>query len=215
MPRSAITVTRVCHESMDSLAPLWEDLRATVDSGVVPGGGAGLDRARARWLSAAEEPGRVVLVAWDGTDPVGVAALSVQEIGPWSAPTVVVGLLHVHSGARHRGVGRALLVEALAHADRIGTDQIAVDVPPHLRDAQRFYARLGFAPVVTRRVTGTAGLRRRLLGDQQHSKLAGLRARATRRRRQAAGVPAPAVAPEAVADIALAPAKVTAPAAKA
>src|SRR5664280_834960 len=60
------------------------------------------------------------------------------------------------------GAGGALVAAAAAYAGEIGRDQIMVNVLPGARDVHRFYARLGFAPLVVRRVTSIAALRRRL-----------------------------------------------------
>jgi hypothetical protein len=55
-----------------------------------------------------------------------------------------------------------LVAAAAAYADEIGADHVAVSVAPGLREPNRFYARLGFSPVVVRRVAPVAILRRRL-----------------------------------------------------
>jgi GNAT superfamily N-acetyltransferase len=78
---------------------------------------------------------------------------------------VLVSLLFVRTAARRRGVGQALLNEAVLLAEAAGTDEVAVSVPPQLREAHRFFARLGFSPVSTRRVTTASALRRRLGTD--------------------------------------------------
>lgn len=179
--RAKIVVRPLAEADTTALAPLWADLERSYDPGPVPGGPALLQRARAHWESGDAADDRRTVVAFDGDEVVGMAAFSVVELGPWSGTVVLVSLLHVRDGARRRGVGHALLVEALAFADRIGADQVAVDVPPHLRDANRYFARLGFGPVVTRRVATTSALRRRLLPETPaRGRLAGLRARARR-----------------------------------
>jgi len=81
-----------------------------------------------------------------------------------------------------------LLSAAATYADRLGADQIACAVPAQGRDANRFFARLGFAPDVMQRVTTTSALHRKLAtGDEPHPALdrllqrrRSLRARATR-----------------------------------
>jgi ribosomal protein S18 acetylase RimI-like enzyme len=76
----------------------------------------------------------------------------------------VAHLSHLLVAARHRrrGAGRALLTAAVGYADERGYDQVVVGVSPHSRDANRFYARLGFVPVVTHRLASVAMLRRSL-----------------------------------------------------
>src|SRR5262249_17218918 len=63
---------------------------------------------------------------------------------------------------RRRGAGRALLVAAVDYADDYGYDQIVVGVGPNSREANRYYARLGFVPMVTQRLASVAVLRRSL-----------------------------------------------------
>jgi ribosomal protein S18 acetylase RimI-like enzyme len=76
----------------------------------------------------------------------------------------VAYLSHLLVAARHRrrGAGRALLAAAVGYADEHGYDQVVVGVSPHSRDANRFFARLGFVPMVTRRLASVAVLRRSL-----------------------------------------------------
>jgi len=70
--------------------------------------------------------------------------------------------VHVSRGARHRGAGKALVTAAAQFAEDRGADAVSVSVYPQARDSQRFYARLGFAPLVVRRVAPLSVLRRRL-----------------------------------------------------
>ena len=54
------------------------------------------------------------------------------------------------------------MAAAVAFAEEFGAEHVVVNVFPQLREANRFYARLGFCPLVVRRVASTAGLRRKL-----------------------------------------------------
>jgi ribosomal protein S18 acetylase RimI-like enzyme len=63
---------------------------------------------------------------------------------------------------RRRGAGKALVSAAVLYADEHGAENVVVSVYPQHRDANRFYARLGFAPYVVRRVAGVGPLRRKL-----------------------------------------------------
>jgi GNAT superfamily N-acetyltransferase len=76
--------------------------------------------------------------------------------------SVSIEHLYVVEEARRLGVGHALLARATARAEQLGASQIATTVPAPGRDAQRFFARLGFGPFVVRRVTSVSTLRRRL-----------------------------------------------------
>ena len=75
-----------------------------------------------------------------------------------------VHMSHAVVADRHkrRGAGKALVCAAAAHAEAHGIDQIVVSVHPGSRDANRFFARLGFAPMAVRRVAPVAVVRRRL-----------------------------------------------------
>jgi hypothetical protein len=77
-------------------------------------------------------------------------------------PAVQLTHLVVAEGQRRRGVGRALLSGAVTWAEEVGADEIVASVLPSLREANRFYARLGFAPLVMRRVVPVSTLRRNL-----------------------------------------------------
>ena len=57
---------------------------------------------------------------------------------------------------------KALLAAAVTFADEVGAEHIMTSVLPQMRETQRFYARLGFAPVVVRRSAAVSTLRRRL-----------------------------------------------------
>jgi hypothetical protein len=68
----------------------------------------------------------------------------------------------VADAQRKHGVGTNLLREAVVFADEVGAGDVVVNVPPNARDVNRFYARLGFAPLVVRRSAPVGHLRRKL-----------------------------------------------------
>jgi GNAT superfamily N-acetyltransferase len=108
---------------------------------------------------------RVVLACADG-EPAGMAVFRAIRPDPLSDSRVVqVSHVVVASGKRRRGVGHALVAAAADYADEVMVEHIAAGVYPSLRDASRFYARLGFAPVLVQRVAPVAVLRRRLSGE--------------------------------------------------
>ena len=101
------------------------------------------------------------------------------------APSVSVDQLYVVPESRRSGVAHALLSRAAGFAETLGCEQVATCVPAQAREANRFFARLGFSSHVVRRVTPTSALRRRLAGeepraglDQVLSRRRSLRARA-------------------------------------
>jgi GNAT superfamily N-acetyltransferase len=109
------------------------------------------------------DPGCRIVVAECPDGVVGMAILTLSRVGQLLDATAVE-LHHVVVDERHRrrGVGRALVAAGVAWAEELGADDVVAGVYPHLREANRFYARLGFSPMLVRRVAPTAGLRRRL-----------------------------------------------------
>jgi hypothetical protein len=81
---------------------------------------------------------------------------------------------------RHHGIGHALVAAAADFASERHIDHVAVSVYPSLRDANRFYARLGFAPVAVRRIAPVAVLRRRLGSDPTGAMVSDAAVRRTR-----------------------------------
>ncbi|MEP6851533.1 MAG: GNAT family N-acetyltransferase [bacterium] len=120
---------------------------------------------RTRYAELLTDADRVVLVAVnERTDAVvGVAVATDDEIGallPMRALTV--NHLVVAPDHRRRGVGRALLAGVVRSAEERGIDQVVVAVTNGDREANRYLARLGFTPLVVRRVAGVPALRRTL-----------------------------------------------------
>ena len=91
---------------------------------------------------------------------------------------VQIDYLYVRAAFHRRGVGKALVTAATAYAEEIGSEHVCVNVLPQVREANRFYAKIGFTPLVVRRVASVATLRRSLGLDPADSKRrAGLLAR--------------------------------------
>lgn len=126
------------------------------------------DAARvARQLGTlADTPGGHVLMV--GHDDVPVGLLLGRVVGP-SAFTdeanFYIEALYVHPEHRRRGVGHALLAEAVRIAEERGAEHIYAVPLPGARGQQRFLARLGFARAVSYRVVPTGVLQRRLAGE--------------------------------------------------
>lgn len=96
-------------------------------------------------------------------DVVGLAVVMDDEVGAVSrSPALHVSHLVVAKKQRRRGVGRALLAATVHLAEQRGIDHILASAVTTSRDANRYLARLGFAPYVVRRVAPTAVLRRSL-----------------------------------------------------
>lgn len=163
-----------------------------------------LDETGTRWLrgpgarttslpevltAALEDPAQRLFVADQDGQTVGAALLQIGLAGmALEAPVVLVRLLAVRAGHRRRGVGRALLAAAARWAEESGLDAVAVSAPPGSRELNRYYARLGFAPVAVRRVAPVALLRRRLGDSVVVPAVAGRAGRRLTRRRASRGL---------------------------
>lgn len=81
------------------------------------------------------------------------------------SPSVSIDMLYVAPEQRRQGVAKALLAASARYADRQGAEHITSLVPAQDREANRFFARLGFASETVRRVTTSATLQRRLVRE--------------------------------------------------
>ena len=130
-----------------------------------------------RFAALLSSDDRVVLVAVD--EDGNVAGFALVFEGEVAAITMVralhVGHLLVASGQRRRGVGRALLAAAVHLADQRGIEHVVASAVSGSRDANRYLARLGFAPLAVRRIATTSTLRRSLGVDEGTDRLAVLR----------------------------------------
>ncbi|HWB66854.1 MAG TPA: GNAT family N-acetyltransferase [Mycobacteriales bacterium] len=121
----------------------------------------------ARLLAVLSDPACRVILACAEQVPAGMVVLRIIQPDPLSdARMVQVSQLVVGRRERHRGVGHALLIAAAEFAEERRIDHLAVSVYPSLRDAHRFYARLGFAPAFVHRIAPVTVLRRRVNGDR-------------------------------------------------
>jgi ribosomal protein S18 acetylase RimI-like enzyme len=93
---------------------------------------------------------------------------------------VHIAHLVVMRRSRQRGVGHALTQAATDFSVERRIDHVGVSVYPSLRDASRFYARLGFAPAAVYRIAPVGVLRRRMGPDRQQTAAFGDRVRRSR-----------------------------------
>lgn len=155
----------------------------------ITGGPASRDASEARVaLALADDDVRAFLAVLD-EQPVGYIVLSRRPLSFLTDSSCVsIEQIFVAREARRSGVARALVSAAATYADRLGAEQIASSVPSNGREANRFFARLGFSSFMVRRVTTTSALHRRLAtGEEPHPALdqllrrrLSLRAHATR-----------------------------------
>ena len=167
--RPQITVRQVTPE-------LEGDFAALCTTAYLEAGGGSAARAASEGRVTSE--GRVaVALARDDVraylavvdeQPVGYIVLTRRPLSFLSdSPCVSIEHIFVAPEARRSGAARALVSAAATYADRVGAEQIAGSVPAQGREANRFFARLGFSSYVVRRVTTTIALRHKLAtGDE-------------------------------------------------
>ncbi|HXU04524.1 MAG TPA: GNAT family N-acetyltransferase [Polyangia bacterium] len=86
-----------------------------------------------------------ILLAWEGSNAIGVAALSYAfpiELGECIA---WLEELYVEPAARERGVGAALLRAALDIAEAAGAVTVELEIVAGHERVERLYTRFGFA----------------------------------------------------------------------
>jgi RimJ/RimL family protein N-acetyltransferase len=106
----------------------WIGIEAPVD----------VEQRRRRMVEDIEREEAIVLVAEAGGQPVGELGLYLARYGVADLGMVVA------AGWRGRGVGTALLAEAIARARTAGAHKIALQVWPHNAAAIALYERSGF-----------------------------------------------------------------------
>ncbi|HEY0486545.1 MAG TPA: GNAT family N-acetyltransferase [Mycobacteriales bacterium] len=120
---------------------------------------------RERYRRLLADPERHVLLALaEGGDPVGMGIVATDRTGHLlDIPAARLTHLVVERRHRRKGAGRALIAAAVAFAERHGIEHVMVGVSPTSREGNRFLARLGFMPVLVRRVATVQVLRRHLV----------------------------------------------------
>lgn len=105
------------------------------------------------------------LVALD-TDTDEVVGLAVTSEDAFSAllgrTAVYVHYMVVTDNRRQRGVGRELLSAVTRFAEEIGAENVVIGVWTEAREVNRYFAKVGFTPVVQRRIAPVSTLRRTL-----------------------------------------------------
>ncbi len=193
MARPPVIVRDVRTEDLPAVLELWQELRELGGRVERTTPAPSIEGAIGRLRAIDADPDARALVALVGDE---VAGMTVLTRGPYAAlfdqMSVHVHYLHVRESCRRSGVGKALLAAAATFADEAGAEHVMTSVLPTLRETNRFYARLGFAPVVVRRSVPVALLRRKLAaqgfaGAAEHL----LARRRTVRRLRAAVAPIP------------------------
>jgi ribosomal protein S18 acetylase RimI-like enzyme len=104
-----------------------------------------------------------------GEQPVGLAVLGTDPLSVvLGSPQVTIQWFVVHPAHRRRGTGVALLTAAVAYAAETGADHVVAAVGGHEAERQRFFSRMGFAPLSTRRIVAREQLGRQLAAWQRN-----------------------------------------------
>lgn len=159
MGRRTVDVVPVDQDDLRDVTGLW--LAARVDSGSSKEA-ATRCAGDGRLSAALRRPGVQAFIARLDGEPVGYAITTENPFGLSPQAELAIEQLWVGPDARRHGVAKALIAAVLASAERSGCELVVSNVPTTSRDANRFFARLGFSSVIVRRVVSTSQLRRKL-----------------------------------------------------
>jgi ribosomal protein S18 acetylase RimI-like enzyme len=177
--RSRIVTRTARADDLTAVLALVRQHRADAHAEDVLTGHTRLNAAASGFRRLLEDPGhRVVLAVLPGsaarlaTDPGEVAVgLAVLGLDPLSLvlgnPQVTIDTFVVHREHRRCGTGVLLLAAAAAFAQESGADHVVASVGGHEAERQRFFARMGFAPLTTRRIVTVDSLTRALAAWQR------------------------------------------------
>lgn len=173
MVRNALHVRPATEDDLPAMVALAEELREallTSPEGSARPGTAGVRVAlEQRYRDALTCPDRhLVLAVTEDDEPLGMALLTVSPANALLDGRAV-HMSHAVVADRHRrcGAGKALVAAAASYAEEHGLDQLVVSVRPGSREANRFFARLGFAPLAVRRAAPVTAVRRRLAQSER------------------------------------------------
>ena len=165
MARGALRVRPAETRDVPVMLSLGEELLLG-DSGGRLRGAPAVARAalEQRYLDALEDPDRhLVVVVGEDDAAIAMAMMTVASLNALvDLPAVHLSHSVVSDRHRRRGAGKALVAAAAAFAEARGLEQLVVSVHPGSREAHRFFARLGCAPMAVRRVAPVAVVRRQL-----------------------------------------------------
>jgi GNAT superfamily N-acetyltransferase len=165
-------------DDLTAVLALVRQHRADAHAEDVLSGHTRLNAAASGFRRLLDDPGhRVVLAVLPGSntgsgDAIEVAVgLAVLGVDPLSLvlgnPQVTVDTFVVHREHRRRGTGAVLLAAAARYAQETGADHVVAAVGGHEAERQRFFARMGFAPLTTRRIVTVDSLTRSLAAWQR------------------------------------------------
>jgi GNAT superfamily N-acetyltransferase len=190
-----VTTRTARPDDLPAVLALVRQHRADAHAEDVLSGHTRLNAAASGFRRLLEDPGhRVVLAVLPGPNAAAGGAggevavgLAVLGLDPLSLvlgnPQVTVDTFVVHREHRRRGTGAVLLGAAAAYAAETGADHVVAAVGGHEAERQRFFARMGFAPLTTRRIVALDSLTRSLAAWQRSGLMAPAPRRAPARRR--------------------------------
>lgn len=166
MARSQVLTRMATVEDIPALMELWDELRQVGGRGERANNPVSTIDVRERLTAVLSNSSYRIVIASLADAPAGMAVLQTTRPDPFADAKILnVAHLVVSRSAQHKGVGHALLKAAADFATEKRLDQVSVSIYPSLREASRFFARLGFAPAAMRRVAPVSLLRRRLGAD--------------------------------------------------
>jgi ribosomal protein S18 acetylase RimI-like enzyme len=177
--RSRVVTRTARPDDLSAVLALVRQHRADAHAeGVLTGQTPGAAAAAGFRRLLADPAHRVVLAVLPGANAATassagevVVGLAVLGLDPLSAvlgvPQLTVDNLVVHREHRRRGAGAALLAAAAAYAGEVAADHVVAAVGGHEAERQRFFARMGFAPLTTRRIVPRETLARSLAAWQR------------------------------------------------
>ena len=162
MSRTPVTVRAAEPSDVASLRELW--------SGILRKGGLDEQLADVAQViaTARERDGQCVAVAEIDGELAGAVHLQATTFTPLNLePAVLAVSPHVFPQFRRKGVGSALMEAACRFAEQHGITHVQTAAAAESRDANRFMARLSFAPQATLRAATTSAVRARLPQSRQ------------------------------------------------
>jgi len=177
--RSRVVTRTARPDDLPAVLALVRQHRADAHAEDVLTGHTRLNAAASGFRRLLEDPGhRVVLAVLPGPNaagggtagevPVGLAVLGLDPLSlVLGNPQVTVDTFVVHRDHRRCGTGARLLAAAARYAQDVGADHVVAAVGGHEAERQRFFARMGFAPLSTRRIVTVESLTRSLTAWQR------------------------------------------------
>jgi GNAT superfamily N-acetyltransferase len=161
MVRSVVSIADAAPQDAEALVSVWGGLLDRTDKGVATP--HAVQEAAAAIARIAVDPEERLVVARIDDRVAGAVHLSRAPLSPLhSDAAVYVMHLQVVEACRRHGVGRALMEATVTWAEEKDTSHVVAAASATSRDANRFMARLGLAPLATVRGTTVQALRAKL-----------------------------------------------------